>query len=236
MKTDRLFWAALALGLLALPASAQVFTMDFDGPGAGGIAKAVPPPALPPGTGDQAFGSAVLGYYDNDPGYERAGRQAWNSTFSPNALAIGSLQDPDGAGNFPTAHSGLYAVGTLDGTSFEFRVAKGLVIAELSFWYDAGGAGSNPGFVLYAGSDMVAAASLDECSNPTQGFCGWKQKVVAPADLANQMITRVSFSGAANKVVFDDIAVTAVPVPEPSTYALMALGLSAFAALRRRRS
>lgn len=235
MNTLHRALAAAALAALVLPAAAQVFTIDFDGPAGAGIAKAVPPPDLPPGTGDQFFGSALLGYYNGDPGYERDGRQTWNTTFSPTTLAIGSLQDPNGQGNFPKAHSGLYAAGTVSEPAFDMRVNPGLVVSSLSFWYSAGGTGSNPGLALYAGENLVASVSLHVCSRTVGGFCEWEQYAVAPDQLAGQRITRVAFAGTPNKVVFDDVAVTAVPVPEPATYALMAFGLALVGAAVRRR-
>ncbi len=233
MKTIRSTLAAVTLSALALPATAQVFTMDFDGakpPAQGtGIAAA-------PGLPGQNAGSAVLGYYNGDPGFNRVGNQAWNTTFGSSALAIGSLQDPDGQGNFPTAHSGWWAVGSVASPSLQFDISPGLRITELAFWYNAGGAGSNPGVAVLAGNQLVFSASLDECTSPgSGGFCGWKQYSFDPGQLSGNLVTRVTLSGTPNKVVFDDIAVTAVPVPEPASYALMALGLMVVTAFGRRK-
>jgi hypothetical protein len=229
--TTRLAWGALALAALVLPAKAQVFTLDFDGkkpPSQGsGIAMAA-------GVPGQDFGSAILGFYNGDPEFNRLGNEAWNTTFGSGALAIGSLQ-AGGQGNFPTAHSGWYAAGT-EGSSFHFDVRPGLVISKLAFWYNAAGTGSAPGFALYSDGDLVAGPKdLDECVNPTQGYCGWKEVPVTESDLAGQRVTRVVFLGTPGQVVFDDVSVTAVPVPEPASYALMALGLMVVTAFGRRK-
>jgi hypothetical protein len=237
MNTTRFAGAALALASFALPASAQVFTIDFDGPGNSGIALAVPPPgeSLPPGT-DQTFGSAILGYYNGDVydgvAYGRPGHQPWNTGFSPNAIAIRS-EEAGGPGNFPTARSGSYAVGTIGATSFDFAVAPDRFITQLSFWYNADGSGVNPAVTVYSGGSSVFALGLDvPCSG---GFCGWTKFEVPAASLAGQHVTRVQFSGTPNTLVFDDVFVKAVPVPEPATYGQMALGLFALAAVARRR-
>ena len=79
MTLHRLVFAALALAIVSVPASALDFTMDFDD-----IPVAVGPPPPP----DQSFGSAVLGFYNNDPVYQRTGRQALDVTFSDEALSI----------------------------------------------------------------------------------------------------------------------------------------------------
>jgi hypothetical protein len=230
-RTTRLAWGSLALAALALPARAQVFTLDFDGdkPPSQGFGIAVAP-----GVPGQDFGSAILGFYNGDPEFKRLGNEAWNTTFGPGALAIGSLQ-AGGQGNFPTAHSGWYAAGT-EGSSFHFDVRPGLMISKLSFWYNAAGRGSAPGFALFSDGDLVTGPKdLDECVSPTQGYCGWKEVSVAASELAGQRVTRVVFLGTPGQVVFDDIAVTAVPVPEPASYALMALGLVAVTAFSRRK-
>lgn len=231
MNTTRLAWAALALTVSSLPAAAQVFTMDFDGPNDAGIALAVAPPDLPPGT-DQTFGPAILGFYNGDPGYQRSGRQAWNATFSANAIAIRS-GDAGGPGNFDKANSGSYAVGTIDAPSFGFAITPGWVITRLSFWYNPDGSGTNPAVAVFSNGSFVFDMGLDvPCSG---GFCGWSNFEVPAASLAGKLVTSVQFSGAPNTLVFDDISVTAVPVPEPAGYALMALGLALVGAAARRR-
>lgn len=231
MNMTRLAWTALALAAFSLPATAQVFKLDFDGENNAGIALAVAPPDLPPGT-SQTFGPAILGYYNDDPGYQRAGRQSWNTTFSSNANAIRS-EEAGGPGNFPTAKSGSYAVGTIGAPSFEFAVSAGRVITGLSFWYNADGSGVNPAVTVYSGGNSLFALGLDvACSG---GFCGWTNFEVPSASLAGKQVTRVQFSGTPNTLVFDDISVNAVPIPEPSTYALMALGLATIGSIRRRR-
>jgi len=227
MNPTRLAAVALAITGLCTPAWALDFTMNFDN-----IPVAMAPPPPP----SQGFGSAVLGYYDNDPVYNRAGAQAWDTTFSSNALAIGSLQDPNGQGNFATAHSGFSAVGMVVGSSFDLVVTDGLYVSALSLWYNVQ-PGSSTSLQLFSAGANVFSHALSECSvGGADGFCGWTQYVVPESALAGALITRAAFSGLPNTAVFDDIAMTTTPVPEPSTYAFMLLGLSALATLRRRRA
>lgn len=224
--------AAAFIGAAA-PAAADTFTIDFDGPNGLGIAVATPPPALPAGVGDQSLGAAILGYYNDDPDYERKGRKAWMTTFTPDALAIGSAEDPNGSGNFPQAHSGLYAAGT-EGTSFALSINAGLYITHLSFWYNAGGSGSNPGVALYSMGNLVLTKGLDECTNPSAGYCGWKEVGFSDTDLSGKVITGIAFSGAESKVVFDDITLSTSPIPEPSVHLLLLPGLLVLGIAARR--
>ncbi len=220
--------AALAVAGLSLPAMALDFTMNFDDI----------PPAFPSGSPiDPAFGSAVLGYYNNDPIFDRAGKQAWDTTFGADTVAICSFPSAGGdcQGNFATAHSGISAAGAIFGTEVAFAVSPGLQITQLSFWYDVT-INSRPSVQLVAGGSSVFAQPLEECTVPgSDGFCGWKQYTVLQSDIAGKLITGVIFEAAPNSAVFDDVFLSTSPIPEPSTYALMLLGLAGVAVAGRRR-
>lgn len=224
MSPFRTAIAALALSGMAVPALALDFTMDFDG-----IPVAVGDPPPP----DQTFGSAVLGFYNNDPVYNRAGAQPWNVTFNFSALAIGSSAS-GGEGNFEEAHSGCCALGSVSEANFGFELTEGLMLTALAFYYNADGTGSNPAVRLFANGLSVYSQALDECSGG--GFCGWTPFKVPDDAFFGQLITRVEFSSTPNKVVFDDVSVSTAPIPEPSTYALMLLGMAALARMARRRA
>ena len=199
--------------------------MDFDG-----IPVALPSPPAP----DQQLGSAVLGYYNKDPLYGRDGAQPWNIVFSETALAIcfdGSGDDC--SGQFPAPPSGNSAVGTVRAEYFEFTVTPGLYVQKLSFYYTDAGQGSDPSVILYSnGAQLGTPLTLTPCVG---AFCAWRQYTVSGEDLARGQVTAVRFLGTPNSVVFDNIAVTTTPVPEPATYALMLGGLALMAGVARRR-
>lgn len=225
MNLLRTALAGAACLALAAPAAALDFTMTFDN-----IPVAVGPPPPP----DQELGSAVLGFYDNDPVYQRAGRQPWNISFSADALAIcSSALNQDCSGNFPAPPSGDSAVGTVSSDFFEFAVTPGLYVQQLSFYYTDAGQGSDPGVVLFSnGSQLGNPLQLGTCVG---AFCEWKPYTVPSADLAQGLVTSVRFLGKANMVAFDNIAVTTAAIPEPSTYALLLGGLALVAGVARRR-
>lgn len=231
MNLLRTALAGAACLALTAPAAALDFTMTFDDIP---VAVVPPPPPVVPPPPDQELGSAVLGFYDNDPVYQRAGRQPWNISFSADALAIcSSALGPDCSGNFPAPPSGDSAVGTVASSFFEFAVTPGLFVQQLSFWYTDAGQGSNPQVLLFSeGAQLGNPISLATCVG---AFCEWKQYVVSAADLALGPVTSVRFSARPNSVVFDDIAATTAAIPEPSTYALMLGGLALVAGVARRR-
>ena len=88
MKPISVALCALAGIAFSAPAAALDFMMDFDGPSSFIIPSAAPDG----GVLDPDIGSAVLGYYNGDPGpnppFPREGNQSWGTTFSSSALAV----------------------------------------------------------------------------------------------------------------------------------------------------
>jgi hypothetical protein len=235
MKSIPIVLCTLTCIAFSAPAAALDFTMNFDNiPPAGTAAEG-------PGS---AFGSDILGYYNGDPGaaptFPRAGNQLWDVVFVPAALAIASAE-AGGFGNFDAAHSGSSASGSLapDGVSFE--LTPGLYIAGMSFWYNAGGPGSDPAVHLYAGGVNVYSQALTLCAQTGgDGFCGWTEYQVSGQVLQDfasngQMITKVVLGSAANGTVYDDVFLSTAAIPEPSTYALLLGGLTLVVGMARRR-
>lgn len=230
MNHARTALTALALCCAGVPALA--FTLDFDN-----IARAGTP-AEGAGAG---LGSEILRFYDGDPVLARAGNQAYDVSFSAGALAINSLEDVDGAGNFNAARSGLSAAGAVASDSFSFQLGTGLSLASFSVFYKAS-LGSNPSVELLSDGAVAGGTfSLALCDQlDDDDLCGWQEFKLAAADLAGRSIDQVRFNGAANLFVIDDATLSTVrdvtPIPEPSTYALMALGLAVLAGTARRRA
>jgi hypothetical protein len=234
MKTISVALCALAGIAFSAPAAALDFMMDFDGPSSFIIPSAAPDG----GVLDPDIGSAVLGYYNGDPGpnppFPREGNQSWGTTFSSSALAVCSnLAGIDCQGNFSLPPSASSAVVAVAADSFYFEVSAGLRVTKLSFYYGADGTGSNPALALYAGGESVYTQPLTGCDQG--GFCGWQEFTVSESELLGRLITKVEFLGTPNKVAFDNISVTTTPIPEPSTYALMLGGLALVAGMARRR-
>ncbi len=216
--------AAFALFGLSSPTWAADFTMSFDN-----IPFATPSPPAP----NQQFGSAVLGFYNGDPVYQRAGAQDYGVNFSDNALAIcekTSINDPC-SGIFPSPPSPPSAVGLVTGTSFDLELIAGLFISKMSFSYGQTGTGSNTAIELFSLSQSVFTINLGGCTDT--GFC-WQDFSVPQQNLDGSLITKIVFSSNQNSSVFDNIALSTAPIPEPSTYALLLVGLAVVAAARRR--
>ena len=164
-------FSAACIAVAAPAVAGQVFTMTFDD-----IPKAVAGPGQPTPP-DQEFGSAVLDFYNGDPVYNRDGNRPWNTTFSPNALAICSTDSPDSCfGNFPpSTGSGGSAIVNIDEDSdgFFLTLTEGFYITALSFLYTDDGEGSSPGATLiYEGGETAKIDGFREC---VSSFCDWKQ-------------------------------------------------------------
>lgn len=214
--------AIAALGLPALAAGGPVTTttLDFEGIG-----------------DSQAVGSFYA---------------AQGVTFGDRAIAridadvVDEFGIPIGSGNFanePSASTVLdfdYDPATEDDTFFSLKIdiAQGFN-QSFSIWYSMPRTAGTVTLLDQSGG-TIASASLSNTATNAPGdpfggeFGDWKQ-VNLQLDAASQRAYSVVISGQYSRMLFDDMTFTNV-VPEPSTYALMALGLGAvgFAARRRR--
>ncbi len=117
-------------------------------------------------------------------------------------------------------------------------------LQSLSFEYSAS---VDLVFQAYSGGSAVGGIQTLQLNNPltspragcsdfvTGKYCNWSGRTLS---FANQDVTSIRFlTGYNNTALIDNVTVNyaAQPIPEPSTYALMALGLAGIAAISRRR-
>jgi len=210
MKVFKKLAVAAALAA-ALPAFADIVVLDFEG----------------------------IGDY-NPVGdfYNGVGGPNYGVTFSPATLALVDA-DAGGSGNFANEPSPDTVMFFLDANNAILNVAAGFDTG-FSFYYSSSTEASvtvyddvdGTGNVL--GSLNLVAQGMDNCSgDPSGAFCNWTAIGVAFAGTAKS----INFGGTANYTGYDNITFgTDVPVvPEPSTYALMALGLAGIGLVTRRR-
>jgi len=212
--------AAVAFAAIVAPASAAIITLDFEG------------------AGDQA---ALLDFYNGGTDSQGNSGTNYGIEFGPNALSIIDA-DAGGTGNFgnePTPDTILfflsgsavlnYAPGFDTGFSFFYTSTSfdGTVSV-----YDGLNATGN----LLGTIDLPALGTGP--GDPSGSFSNWAAAGLAFAGVAKS----IDFGGTVNQIGYDNVTFgSAVPVPtipEPSTYALMALGLAGigFVARRRRES
>jgi hypothetical protein len=210
MKTFKQLAVAAALAV-SLPAFANVVVLDFEG------------------IGDY---NPVGNFYNGGGGTN------YGVSFSPATLALVDA-DAGGNGNFanePSADTIMffldandailtYAAGFETGFSFYYTSSTE---ATVTVWDGLGGTGK------LLGSLNLRAQYTDNCGgDPTGTFCNWTAVGVKFDGIAKS----INFGGTANQTGYDNITFGSdVPViPEPSTYALMALGLAGIGLVARRR-
>lgn len=201
-------FAALAL-LAAAPAFAQTVTLDFEGA---------------PG-----YYSSILEFYNGGTDQNLASGTNYGVSFSDSVVAI---SNDDLGPYYAGAPTPLTVIAAYDASAF-MNVAGGFGGA-LTFAYSAL-VDSTVG--IYSGLNgmgtLLGTANLSAnnatCSRSPQ-LCQFDFTTVQFAGVARS----VGFGENANFVAYDNISIT--PVPEPSTYLLMALGLAAVGVVKRRRA
>jgi hypothetical protein len=210
MKTFKQLAVAAALAV-SLPAFANVVVLNFEG------------------IGDY---NPVGNFYNGGGGTN------YGVSFSTATLALVDA-DAGGSGNFANEPSPdtimffldandailTYAAGFDTGFSFYYTSSTA---ATVTVWDGLGGTGN------LLGSLDLRAQHTDNCvGDPNGTFCNWTAVGVKFDGIAKS----INFGGTANQTGYDNITFGSdVPViPEPSTYALMALGLAGIGLVARRR-
>ncbi len=201
--------AAAAIGA-ALPVAAQPIVLDFEGIG----------------------NFNPVGDF-----YNGGGGTNYGISFSEDTLALVDA-DAGGDGNFANEPSPDTIMFFLDANNAVLNFAAGFDTG-FAFYYSSSTAatvtvydGENAtGNVL--GTIVLAAQGFDNCvGDPSGSFCNWTNVGVAFAGVAKS----IDFGGTANQTGFDNITFgSSTALPEPGTYALMALGLAGIGLTARRR-
>lgn len=204
--------SAAAAALVAVPAVAAAHLIDFEG---------------------VTDGARVDGFYAHGTDSAGASGPDLGVSFAGGAIAVRS--DVAGAlfANAPTPGTAL----VIQGASATLNFATGFV-DTLGLSYSALAdardvvtifGGLNRSGPVLGEISLSGNAQLDGCDKAA--LCHWQNLHLSFAGTAKS----IGFSGH-GKVAFDDIRVT--PVPEPGTYAMMALGLAGVmvAAGRRRKA
>ena len=156
-------------------------------------------------------------------------------TFSSNALVVNGYN----GSNEPTPTSILFF---LSGTAATLNYAAGFDTG-FSFYFSSSTTDGNIQVFdgLNGTGTLLASITLPQQFNTgcptgsTGSYCNWTPIGVA----FNGTAKSINFGGAPNYIGFDNVtfgATTPVPsIPEPSTYALMALGLAGIGFVARRR-
>jgi hypothetical protein len=215
MKTFKKLAAVTALAAVMAPAmAADVITLDFEG------------------VGDLA---AINEFYNGGTDSQGNSGTNYNVSFAPGG-ALGVI-DSDKGGSFNgNAFSGKTAMIFLDNaailnysagfdTGFSFRYATPNTAGSVS---------------VYSGLNL-SGALLGTIELPINGpgggpggiYSNWSIGALGFAGTAKS----IDFGGTANYIAYDDVTFGSITpgIPEPSTYALMALGLAAVGFLARRR-
>lgn len=172
--------------------------------------------------------------------YNGGGGTNYGVSFSQATLAIIDA-DAGGSGNIANEPSPSTVMFFLDANNAVLNFAAGFDTG-FAFLYSSSTAASVRVYDgLNATGNLLGTLSLTAQYNsncqgdPSGQFCNWTDVGVAFSGIAKS----IDFGGTANQTAFDNItfgASTAVnPIPEPSTYALMAMGLAAVGWTARRR-
>ena len=200
--------------LAALPASAAIITIDFEG------------------VGD---GQQVGNFYNGGAGTN------YGIGFSPGSLGIVD-SDAGGGGNIGNEPSPSTVLYFLDSTSAIMNVAAGFNIGFSFFYTSVSFAGSvNVYDALNGTGNLLGSLNLAALGagpgDPNGTFSNWAAIGVLFAGTAKS----VDFGGVANQIAFDNITLGTdkpgtSPVPIPATLPLLAGALGLVGMLRRRKT
>lgn len=201
------------MAAVMMPAMADPIVLDFEGIG----------------------NSVAVGNY-----YNGGGGTNYGVSFSPATLALIDA-DAGGGGNFANEPSPNTIMFFLDASNAVLTFAAGFDTG-FSFFYTSANAaavtvwsGMNGDGTLLGTIDLAAQYTQDCTGDPNGIFCHWDAIGVAFSGVAHS----INFGGTANFTGYDNItfgsATPVTNVPEPSTYALMALGLAGIGFMARRR-
>jgi PEP-CTERM motif len=213
MKMIKSALAAASMAVMIAPAMAVPIVLDFEGVG---------------------NGVAVGNYYNGGGGTN------YGVSFSPATLALVD-SDAGGGGNFANEPSPNTIMFFLDASNAVLTFAAGFDTG-FSFFYTSANAaavtvwsGMNGDGTLLGTINLAAQHTQNCTGDPNGTFCHWDAIGVAFSGVAHS----INFGGTANFTGYDNITFgSATPVnsiPEPSTYALMALGLAGIGFMARRR-
>ena len=174
---------------------------------------------------------ASVGEYNNG-GTDAAGNSDTNYgvSFTP---AVMGLANDDAGTYFVNAPSPMNVMYATDASAF-MNVAIGFTDAA-SFYYSSTTSAPNAIQIfsdLNGTGSLLGSFSLNQntplnCTGAT--YCNFEKTTVMFSGLAKS----IAFGGNNGSVAFDDVTIT--PVPEASSYAMLALGLGALGLYARRR-
>jgi len=161
----------------------------------------------------------------------------FDNGFSPRASASID-RDAGGAGNFANEPSPSTIMIIPYHTSAVVDRFAGFSTG-FSFWYSSGAFSGNVSVYdgLNANGNLLGSIQLPALGtncvgDPGGAFCNWAIGLVTFAGVARS----IKFSGTASQIGFDNLTFGATaPVPEPSSAALLGLGLTGWAGLLWRR-
>ena len=219
MKFIKTAIAAASLVAAMAPAMAAVIVLDFEGVG---------------------NGANINNFYNG--GTDSLGNSGVNHGVAFSTATLGVVDsDAGGGGNIANEPSGQTAMFFLDANNSVLDVALGFTTgfsffytsasaASVTVWDGLGATGNQLGTL-----NLTAQFNGNGCvGDPNGGFCNWTAVGVAFAGTAMS----IDFGGTANRTAFDDITFGSKDpgrIPEPSTYALVALGLAGIGFVARRR-
>lgn len=232
MKFSKNLLVAAGLAVAMAPAMADVVSLNFEG-----INVSYPSTNY----------ANISNFYNGGTSSQGTTGTNYGISFGSNALAIclntltGECSNTSRGGLAPGSDKG--GLFFLNGSETYMNVAAGFTTGFSFNYVSTSFAGA---VNVYDGANgtgnILATLNLAPNDGPCAGysasFCPFSASGVSFSGTAHS----IGFAGVANQIVFDDVTFgsaipgSAVPaVPEPSTYALMALGMSVIGVFVRRR-